>query len=153
MGPTSVGCHVSVPNPDGSNDPAPPFCDGVPPVPLELQEHQWYLFAFPFSCFLLSFFLSLFLCFCFFPFFFFFFFFFFFSIDVATVDSTFDEEDIPYDVLWLDIEHLNGKRVFTWDMSHFRDHEQMQQNLAQKKKKKKKKIWGKKKKKKKKKKS
>jgi alpha 1,3-glucosidase len=30
--------------------------------------------------------------------------------DVATVDATFDETDIPYDVLWLDIEHTDGKR-------------------------------------------
>ena len=30
--------------------------------------------------------------------------------DVATVSSKFDEYDIPYDVLWLDIEHTDGKR-------------------------------------------
>jgi len=26
------------------------------------------------------------------------------------VDAGFDTHDIPYDVLWLDIEHTNGKR-------------------------------------------
>ena len=26
------------------------------------------------------------------------------------VDAGFDEHAIPYDVLWLDIEHTNGKR-------------------------------------------
>lgn len=26
------------------------------------------------------------------------------------VDAGFDEHNIPYDVLWLDIEHTNGKR-------------------------------------------
>jgi alpha-glucosidase (family GH31 glycosyl hydrolase) len=30
--------------------------------------------------------------------------------DVAAVDAGFDEHAIPYDVLWLDIEHTNGKR-------------------------------------------
>ena len=29
---------------------------------------------------------------------------------VYSVDEGFDEHDIPYDVLWLDIEHTNGKR-------------------------------------------
>ena len=27
-----------------------------------------------------------------------------------SVDDGFDEHDIPYDVLWLDIEHTDGKR-------------------------------------------
>jgi len=26
------------------------------------------------------------------------------------VDNGFDEHDIPYDVLWLDIEHTDGKK-------------------------------------------
>ena len=30
--------------------------------------------------------------------------------DVAAVDGGFDAHDIPYDVLWLDIEHTDGKR-------------------------------------------
>ena len=30
--------------------------------------------------------------------------------DVHAVDSGFDEHSIPYDVIWLDIEHTNGKR-------------------------------------------
>ncbi len=33
--------------------------------------------------------------------------------DVAAVNSKFEELDYPYDVLWLDIEHTNGKRYFT----------------------------------------
>ena len=28
----------------------------------------------------------------------------------CSVDNGFDEHDIPYDVLWLDIEHTDGKR-------------------------------------------
>lgn len=27
-----------------------------------------------------------------------------------SVDNGFDEHDIPYDVLWLDIEHTDGKK-------------------------------------------
>ena len=30
--------------------------------------------------------------------------------DVRAVDAGFDRHDIPYDVIWLDIEHTNGKR-------------------------------------------
>ena len=30
--------------------------------------------------------------------------------DVATVNAKFDEFDIPMDVIWLDIEHTDGKR-------------------------------------------
>ena len=31
--------------------------------------------------------------------------------DVKAVDAGFDEHDIPYDVIWLDIEHTDGKSV------------------------------------------
>ncbi|CAI9285162.1 unnamed protein product [Lactuca saligna] len=50
--------------------------------------------------------------------------------DVKNVDSKFDEHDIPYDVLWLDIEHTNGKRYFTWDRVLFPNPEEMQKDLA-----------------------
>uniref|UniRef100_M4F9J1 Probable glucan 1,3-alpha-glucosidase n=1 Tax=Brassica campestris TaxID=3711 RepID=M4F9J1_BRACM len=49
--------------------------------------------------------------------------------DVAQVDSKFDEYDIPYDVLWLDIEHTDGKRYFTWDSALFPNPEEMQKKL------------------------
>ncbi|KAL5210445.1 hypothetical protein ABZP36_006068 [Zizania latifolia] len=52
--------------------------------------------------------------------------------DVAGVDSGFDEHDIPYDVLWLDIEHTDGKRYFTWDHSAFPNPEEMQRKIADK---------------------
>ncbi len=32
------------------------------------------------------------------------------SCPTPSVDKGFDEHDIPYDVLWLDIEHTDGKR-------------------------------------------
>ncbi|KAG0240435.1 hypothetical protein BGW41_006956 [Actinomortierella wolfii] len=50
--------------------------------------------------------------------------------DVAEVDAGFDQHDIPYDVLWLDIEHTNGKRYFTWDENKFPNPIDMQQSLA-----------------------
>ncbi|RDY08316.1 putative glucan 1,3-alpha-glucosidase, partial [Mucuna pruriens] len=52
--------------------------------------------------------------------------------DVDHVDSKFDELDIPYDVLWLDIEHTDGKRYFTWDRVLFPHPEDMQRKLASK---------------------
>ncbi|KDP24259.1 hypothetical protein JCGZ_26689 [Jatropha curcas] len=52
--------------------------------------------------------------------------------DVENVDSKFDEYDIPYDVLWLDIEHTDGKRYFTWDSVLFPHPEDMQRKLASK---------------------
>lgn len=52
--------------------------------------------------------------------------------DVYHVDSKFDEYDIPYDVLWLDIEHTDGKRYFTWDRVLFPNPEDMQRKLAAK---------------------
>ena len=33
----------------------------------------------------------------------------------------FEELNLPYDVLWLDIEHTDGKRYFTWDKHAFPD--------------------------------
>ncbi|EOX92666.1 hypothetical protein QUC31_003759 [Theobroma cacao] len=52
--------------------------------------------------------------------------------DVENVDSKFDEHDIPYDVLWLDIEHTDGKRYFTWDKLLFPHPDEMQKKLATK---------------------
>jgi len=39
--------------------------------------------------------------------------------DVFRVDAKFEEHNFPYDVLWLDIEHTDGKRYFTWDSANF----------------------------------
>lgn len=52
--------------------------------------------------------------------------------DVYHVDSKFDEHDIPYDVLWLDVEHTDGKKYFTWDRVLFPNPEEMQNKLASK---------------------
>ncbi|CAI9723815.1 neutral alpha-glucosidase AB-like isoform X2 [Octopus vulgaris] len=52
--------------------------------------------------------------------------------DVKNVDNNFDVHDIPYDVLWLDIEHTDGKRYFTWDNAKFPNPEDMVRNLSSK---------------------
>ncbi|KAL0994088.1 hypothetical protein UPYG_G00117620 [Umbra pygmaea] len=52
--------------------------------------------------------------------------------DVSTVDQGFDEHDIPYDFIWLDIEHTDGKRYFTWDKNNFPQPKEMLQNLMNK---------------------
>ncbi|XP_033124812.1 neutral alpha-glucosidase AB-like isoform X2 [Anneissia japonica] len=52
--------------------------------------------------------------------------------DVKSVDANFDEYDIPVDVIWLDIEHTDGKRYMTWDKVKFPNPVQMQDQLASK---------------------
>ena len=44
-------------------------------------------------------------------------------------DDKFEELDYPYDVLWLDIEHTDGKRYFTWDKNLFPHPTSMQEKL------------------------
>ncbi|RMY91676.1 hypothetical protein D0862_09681 [Hortaea werneckii] len=41
--------------------------------------------------------------------------------DVRDVDRKFDKHNIPYDVIWLDIEYTDGKKYFTWDPMTFPD--------------------------------
>ncbi|KFM25547.1 Neutral alpha-glucosidase AB [Auxenochlorella protothecoides] len=50
--------------------------------------------------------------------------------DIAAVDAGFEEHALPYDVLWLDIEHTDGKRYFTWDKAYFPNPIAMQSDLA-----------------------
>lgn len=50
--------------------------------------------------------------------------------DAKSVDAGFDDRDIPYDVLWLDIEHTDGKRYFTWDLGRFPDPTGLQNHIA-----------------------
>jgi alpha 1,3-glucosidase len=50
--------------------------------------------------------------------------------DVLTVNKKLDEHNIPADVIWLDIDHANDKRYFTWDMSNFPDPIKMQNEVA-----------------------
>ncbi|KAM6953642.1 neutral alpha-glucosidase AB [Aplochiton taeniatus] len=55
--------------------------------------------------------------------------------DVSAVDQGFDQHDIPYDFIWLDIEHTDGKRYFTWDPHKFPQPKDMLQGLQDKKRK------------------
>jgi alpha 1,3-glucosidase len=50
--------------------------------------------------------------------------------DVYAVEEGFDANQIPLDVIWLDIEHTDGKRYFTWDSAKFEDAQEMQNRLA-----------------------
>ncbi|XP_072023564.1 neutral alpha-glucosidase AB-like isoform X2 [Amphiura filiformis] len=52
--------------------------------------------------------------------------------DVKNVDMNFDEHDIPYDVIWLDIEHTDGKRYMTWDKNKFPNSIEMLDHIAAK---------------------
>ena len=52
--------------------------------------------------------------------------------DVASVDRNMDASEIPMDVVWLDIEHSDGKKWMTWDASKFPQPEAMQNALAKK---------------------
>ncbi|XP_061700761.1 neutral alpha-glucosidase C isoform X2 [Syngnathoides biaculeatus] len=52
--------------------------------------------------------------------------------DVAEVDAGFDRHRIPYDVMWLDIEHTDGKRFFTWNPKLFPDPAGLQHHLEEK---------------------
>uniref|UniRef100_A0A8C6TYH7 Glucosidase, alpha; neutral C n=1 Tax=Neogobius melanostomus TaxID=47308 RepID=A0A8C6TYH7_9GOBI len=55
--------------------------------------------------------------------------------DVTAVDAGFDLNKIPYDVIWLDIEHTDGKRYFTWDPALFPRPAELQRHLEKKKRK------------------
>ncbi|KAJ1734480.1 hypothetical protein LPJ61_001049 [Coemansia biformis] len=50
--------------------------------------------------------------------------------DVLTINDKMHEHDIPYDVVWLDIEHTDGKRYFTWDGAKFPNPVAMQERLG-----------------------
>ncbi len=52
--------------------------------------------------------------------------------DVKAVDAGFDLHGIPYDVIWLDIEHTKGKRYFTWDSDLFPNPAELQHYLQKK---------------------
>ncbi|MFT9266709.1 glycoside hydrolase family 31 protein [Oenococcus sp.] len=48
------------------------------------------------------------------------------------IADDFREKGIPCDVLYLDIDYMDGYRVFTWDDKKFPDHEQMLKRLKDK---------------------
>ncbi|RNF09848.1 putative alpha glucosidase II subunit [Trypanosoma rangeli] len=52
--------------------------------------------------------------------------------DCLNVDQGFDRHNLPYDVLWLDIEHTDNKKYFTWDKHNFPQPELLVSALASK---------------------
>ncbi|AYU77935.1 GANAB / alpha glucosidase II subunit [Leishmania donovani] len=52
--------------------------------------------------------------------------------DCLSVDEGFDTHNMPYDVLWLDIEHTDKKKYFTWDPYTFPDPKALTDALASK---------------------
>lgn len=52
--------------------------------------------------------------------------------DCLDVDAGFDQHNIPYDVLWLDIEHTDGKKYFTWDLHNFPEPTKLINSIAAK---------------------
>ncbi|HHW56254.1 MAG TPA: DUF4968 domain-containing protein, partial [Clostridia bacterium] len=50
---------------------------------------------------------------------------------VLEVAKTFREKDIPCDVIYLDIDYMEGYRVFTWNKETFKDYEGMLKQLKQ----------------------
>ncbi|KAI1746079.1 glycoside hydrolase family 31 protein [Xylaria scruposa] len=49
--------------------------------------------------------------------------------DVKEVDRKMDRYQVPYDVIWLDIEYTDEKKYFTWDNDMFKDPISMGQQL------------------------
>ena len=49
---------------------------------------------------------------------------------VNMVHNAFEEHGLPFDVLWLDIEHTDQKKYFTWDSYAFPDPVGMQPSLT-----------------------
>ncbi|PWV01516.1 putative alpha glucosidase II subunit [Trypanosoma cruzi] len=52
--------------------------------------------------------------------------------DCLNVDQGFDRHNLPYDCLWLDIEHTDGKKYFTWDKHNFPEPKLLVNALASK---------------------
>nr|CDJ92585.1 unnamed protein product [Haemonchus contortus] len=52
--------------------------------------------------------------------------------DVAQVNENFDVYNIPMDVIWLDIEHTDGKKYFTWEPHKFAHPKEMIDGVAAK---------------------
>ena len=49
---------------------------------------------------------------------------------MQSVNANADKYDIPMDVIWLDIEHTDGKKYFTWDSARFPDSRAMIDHVA-----------------------
>ncbi|EKM81226.1 hypothetical protein AGABI1DRAFT_72105 [Agaricus bisporus var. burnettii JB137-S8] len=52
------------------------------------------------------------------------------SDDIRSVQKRFDEDDIPFDVLWLDIEYSEDHKYFIWNKKNFPDPVDMVNDVA-----------------------
>jgi alpha 1,3-glucosidase len=52
------------------------------------------------------------------------------SDDICKVQNRFDEEDMPVDVFWLDIEYSDNHKYFMWDEKSFPDPVEMTNDVA-----------------------
>ncbi|EEB95461.1 hypothetical protein MPER_05570, partial [Moniliophthora perniciosa FA553] len=52
------------------------------------------------------------------------------SDDIRAVQKRFDEDDIPVDVFWLDIEYAEEHKYFIWDKKNFPDPVEMTNDVA-----------------------
>ncbi|KAJ7840497.1 glycosyl hydrolases family 31-domain-containing protein [Mycena olivaceomarginata] len=52
------------------------------------------------------------------------------SENIRTVQKRFDEEDMPVDVFWLDIEYVDEHKYFMWDEKNFLDPVEMTNDVA-----------------------
>jgi len=52
--------------------------------------------------------------------------------EVKQINDGFDEHNIPMDVIWLDIEHTDSKKYFTWDPIHFPTPQKMLEQIEAK---------------------
>uniref|UniRef100_A0A1I7X0U3 Gal_mutarotas_2 domain-containing protein n=1 Tax=Heterorhabditis bacteriophora TaxID=37862 RepID=A0A1I7X0U3_HETBA len=50
----------------------------------------------------------------------------------TVINAGFDKYDIPMDAIWLDIEHTDGKKYFTWDQNKFVHPKEMIEGVASK---------------------
>jgi alpha-glucosidase (family GH31 glycosyl hydrolase) len=50
--------------------------------------------------------------------------------EVLAVNAGFNEHEMPMDVIWLDIEHTDGKRYFTWNSHAFPDPQRMLRTIG-----------------------
>lgn len=55
--------------------------------------------------------------------------------DVLEVNENFSKHNIPYDVIWLDIEYTDAKKYFTWNKDNFPNPEEMLDELDESKRK------------------
>ena len=49
--------------------------------------------------------------------------------DVANVYDKFDELKIPFDCIWIDIDHTDDKKYFTWNPEHFKNMKPLLQKI------------------------